>query len=102
MAALTREEVLEIALLARLHLDDDEVDRLQGELSSILEHMEALRAVVTDVEPMTHAVPMTLRLRDDAVEPSLAVDQAVGQAPDREGDLFQVPHIIKSGKGGER
>ena len=56
MAALTREEVLEIALLARLHLDDDEVDRLQGELSSILEHMEALRAIETNIEPMTHAV----------------------------------------------
>lgn len=98
MAALTREEVLEIALLARLHLDDDEVDRLQGELSSILEHMEALRAVVTEVEPMTHAVPMALRLRADEVEPSLPVGEAVGQAPDRDGDLFQVPHIIKSGK----
>jgi len=102
MAALTREEVLEIALLARLHLDDDEVDRLQGELSSILEHMEALRAVVTEVEPMTHAVPMALRLRADQVEPSLPVDEAVGQAPDRDGDLFQVPHIIKSGKASER
>ncbi len=98
MAALTREEVLEIALLARLHLDDDEVDRLQGELSSILEHMEALREVLTDVEPMTHAVPMALRLRADAVEPSLPVEEAVGQAPDRADDFFQVPHIIKSGK----
>ena len=98
MAALTREEVLEIALLARLHLDDDEVDRLQGELSSILEHMEALRSVVTEVEPMTHAVPMGLRLRDDTVEPSIPIDEAVGQAPDRDGDLFQVPHIIKSGR----
>jgi aspartyl-tRNA(Asn)/glutamyl-tRNA(Gln) amidotransferase subunit C len=99
MAALTREEVLEIALLARLHLDDDEVDRLQGELSSILEHMEALRAVETDVEPMTHAVPMSLRLRDDAVEPSLPAEEAVRQAPDRADDFFQVPHIIKSAGG---
>jgi aspartyl-tRNA(Asn)/glutamyl-tRNA(Gln) amidotransferase subunit C len=98
MAALTREEVLEIALLARLHLDDDEVDRLQGELSSILEHMEALRAIETNIEPMTHAVPMGLRLRQDAVEPSLPVDEAVGQAPDRADDLFQVPHIIKSSR----
>ncbi len=96
MAGLTREEVLEIALLARLHLEDDEVDRLQGELSSILEHMEALRAIDTEVEPMTHAVPMALRLRPDEVEPSLPVEEAVRQAPDRAGDLFQVPHIIKS------
>ena len=95
---MTPEEVLEIALLARLHLDDDEVERLRGELSSILQHMESLREVQTDVEPMTHAVPMALRLRSDEVEPSLPVDEAVRQAPDRDGDLFQVPHIIKSGR----
>jgi aspartyl-tRNA(Asn)/glutamyl-tRNA(Gln) amidotransferase subunit C len=94
---MKREEVLEIARLARLHLEPDEVERLRGELSSILEHMEALRAVATEVAPMTHAVPMALRLRDDQVEPSLPVEEAVGQAPDRAGDLFQVPHIIKSG-----
>ena len=99
MAALTRDEVLEIALLARLHLEEDEIDRLQGELSAILEHMERLRALDTEgVEPMTHAVPMALRLRADAVEPSLPVEDAVRQAPDRADDLFQVPHIIKSGK----
>jgi aspartyl-tRNA(Asn)/glutamyl-tRNA(Gln) amidotransferase subunit C len=98
MAALTREEVQEIALLARLHLEEDEVERLCGELSAILEHMEALRAIQTDVEPMTHAVPMALRLRADEVEPSLPVEEAVGQAPDRQDDLFQVPHIIKSNK----
>jgi aspartyl-tRNA(Asn)/glutamyl-tRNA(Gln) amidotransferase subunit C len=98
MAALTREDVQSIALLARLHLEEDEVDRLCGELSSILEHMEALRAIETDVEPMTHAVPMSLRLRADQVEPSLPVEEAVGQAPDRADDLFQVPHIIKSSK----
>lgn len=98
MATLSRDEVLAIALLARLHLEEDEVDRLQGELSSILEHMEALRAVATDIEPMTHAVPMALRLRADQIEPSLPVEEAVGQAPDRAGDLFQVPHIIKSSK----
>jgi len=98
MAALTREEVLDIALLARLHLEEDEVERLRVELSSILEHMEALRAIQTDVEPMTHAVPMALRLRADEVEPSLPAEEAVRQAPDREGDLFQVPHIIKSSK----
>lgn len=98
MAALTREEVLEIALLARLHLEEAEVERLRAELSSILEHMEALRAIQTEVEPMTHAVPMALRLRADQVEPSLPVEEAIRQAPDRAGDLFQVPHIIKSSK----
>ena len=92
---MTAEEILEIARLARLHLEPDEVERLRGELSVILEAMETLRAVTTDVAPMTHAVPMRLRLRADEVEPSLPVEEAVGQAPDRAGDLFQVPHIIR-------
>lgn len=97
MAALTRQDVLEIARLARLHLEPDEVERLRGELSAILESMEALRAVDTSgVEPMTHAVPMQLRLRADEVGPALSVDEAVGQAPDRAGVLFQVPHILKT------
>jgi aspartyl-tRNA(Asn)/glutamyl-tRNA(Gln) amidotransferase subunit C len=96
MAALTREEVLEIAMLSRLHLEPDEVERLRAELSAILEHMERLRALDTDgVEPMTHAVPMQLRLRPDQVESSLPAELAVGEAPDADGDLFRVPGIIK-------
>ena len=97
MAKLTRDDVLDIAGLARLHLEPDEVEKLRGELSAILEHMDELAALDTSgVEPMTHAVPMALRLRPDEVEPSLPAEEAVRQAPDRAGDLFQVPHIIKS------
>ena len=100
MAALTRQDVLDIAQLARLHLEPDEVERLRGELSAILEHMEALRAVdTTGIEPMTHAVPMQLRLRADEPGAPLPVEDAVGQAPDRAGDLFQVPHILKTAAG---
>ena len=96
MADLTREEVDAIAVLARLALTDDEAERLRGELGAILESMQALAELdTTGVEPMTHAVPMELRLRDDRVAPSLAVDDAVGQAPDRGDDFFQVPKIIE-------
>lgn len=100
MTALSREDVLEIARLARLHLEDHEVERLRGELSSILGHMETLAEVDTDgVEPMTHAVPMQLRLREDVPEPALSVEDALGQAPDRQDDLFQVPAILKRPDG---
>lgn len=99
---LTRDDVLAIARLARLHLEPDEVDRLRGELSAILVHMDALRDVDTSgVEPMTHAVPMRLRLRADEPTGALSVDEAVGQAPDRAGDLFQVPHILKTAAGSD-
>lgn len=101
MPTLNRQDVLEIALLARLELSDAEVDALVDDLSAVLAHMETLQQLDTEgVEPMTHAVPMTLRLRDDTVGPSLSVHDAIGQAPDRDDSSFRVPHIIKTASEG--
>jgi aspartyl-tRNA(Asn)/glutamyl-tRNA(Gln) amidotransferase subunit C len=95
MPALTRKEVEEIARLARLALEPEELDRMQHELGAILEHFATLAAVeTTDVPPMTHAVPMDLRLRPDAAEPSLPVEAALAGAPRRDGDLIVVPSSI--------
>jgi len=95
MDALTRKDVDEIARLARLALRDDEAERLRAELTAILTHMDALAAVdTTGVEPMTHAVPMTLRLRADVPAPSLDQDQALAGAPDVADGFFVVPAII--------
>jgi len=93
--ALERKEVEEIALLARLHLEPDELARMQSELGAILEHFGALAQVDTaDVAPMTHAVPNDMQLRADEPQPSLSASEALGGAPKREGDLFVVPAII--------
>jgi aspartyl-tRNA(Asn)/glutamyl-tRNA(Gln) amidotransferase subunit C len=98
MPTLTRKEVEEIALLARLHLESDEIQRMQGELGAILDHFTALATVDTEGVPaMTHAVPMDLRLRPDEPGPSLSVTDALRGAPAREGDLFVVPAIIPGG-----
>ncbi len=95
MPKLTRKEVEDIALLARLHLEPDEIDRMQTELGAILEHFRTIAVVNTEgVAPMTHAVPMDMALRPDEPAPSLPVQAAVGGAPKREGDLFVVPAII--------
>ena len=95
--SITREEVEELALLARLRLGDDEVDRLRGELSAILGYVEQLRELdTTGVEPMTHAVPISCPLREDAVAPSLTVEEALGDAPQRVDDAFAVPRIIEA------
>ena len=100
MPALTRKEVEEIALLARLHLAPEELERMQGELGAILEHFEALAAVdTTGVPPMTHAVPMDLRLRLDVVEPSLPPEVALAGVPRRDDDLIVVPSSIAPGRG---
>jgi aspartyl-tRNA(Asn)/glutamyl-tRNA(Gln) amidotransferase subunit C len=106
MPALTRKEVEDIALLARLHLESDELERMQGELAAILDHFQTIAAVdTTDVPAMTHAVPMDLRLRADAPEPSLPAEAALAGAPRRSGDLIVVPSSIalpgKSGTGTE-
>ena len=95
---LTREEVAEIAQLARLALTDVELDALRGELVTILDHVAALGEVdTTGIEPMTHAVPTVLRLRDDRVEPSLPVEVALADAPATRDGSFEVPAIIKAG-----
>ena len=81
MPTLSRKEVEEIALLARVHLESAELEAMQAELGAILEYFGALAAVdTTDVPPMTHAVPMDLRLRTDVTAPSLPADEAVDVA----------------------
>lgn len=95
MPELTRKEVEEIALLARLFLEPDELDRMQRELGAILEHFQAISAVDTGGVPaMTHAVPMDLRMRVDVPEPSLPAEVALAAAPRREGELIAVPSSI--------
>lgn len=95
MANLERKEVDEIALLARLGLDETERAAMQEELGAILEHFAVLASVDTaDIAPMTHAVPMDLPLRDDDVVRSLTADEALRGAPKRDGDFIVVPAIL--------
>ncbi|CAN5723590.1 hypothetical protein BH11MYX1_BH11MYX1_24460 [soil metagenome] len=98
MPTLTRQEVDEIAMLARLHLEPEEATRMQDELGKILDHFLALATIDTDGVPaMTHAVPMDLRLRADEPAASLPASDALRAAPAREGDTFLVPAIISGG-----
>jgi len=95
--ALTRDEVAEIAQLARLAMSEGELESLRGELAAILDHVAALREVdTTGVEPMTHAVPTTLRLRPDVAEASLPQEVALRDAPVERDGCFEVPAIIKA------
>jgi aspartyl-tRNA(Asn)/glutamyl-tRNA(Gln) amidotransferase subunit C len=95
MPTLDKQEVREIASLARVHLDEAEIEALQSELGAILEHFTALAAVDThDVAPMTHAIPTDLRLRADEPAPSLTAEDAVRGAPVKKDGVFVVPAII--------
>lgn len=96
---ITPEEVRETALLARLKLSDEEVGRLTRELDAILGYMQELAGLdVEGVEPTTHAVPLDCPLRADELGPHLEVEQALADAPRREGPLFEVPKIIEVGE----
>ncbi|MFB3880559.1 MAG: Asp-tRNA(Asn)/Glu-tRNA(Gln) amidotransferase subunit GatC [Armatimonadota bacterium] len=92
---LTPEEVDHVALLARLKLAPAERERFTTQLNSILEHFEQLRQIDTaGVPPMSHAVPMSNVLREGEPAPSLTAEEALSNAPDREGDCFRVPRVV--------
>ena len=95
MSRITADEVRELALLARLRLSEQEVAAMTDNLGAILEYVDALRALDTSaVEPMTHAVPFDCPTRADEVKPSLSPDEALANAPRRDGEFFQVPRIV--------
>jgi aspartyl-tRNA(Asn)/glutamyl-tRNA(Gln) amidotransferase subunit C len=89
-------DVQHVARLARLALDGDELARMREQLSAILQYIAKLEELdVSDVPPTSHAVPLVNVMRDDEVQPCLDRDEALGNAPDRAGDLFRVPRIIE-------
>ena len=94
--AISREQVKQVAELARLGLGDDEVDRFQQQLSQILGHMQALDAVDTSaIPPTAQVIPVSSVMRDDAVRPSLPVEEVLRNAPRREGNFFRVPPVLE-------
>jgi aspartyl-tRNA(Asn)/glutamyl-tRNA(Gln) amidotransferase subunit C len=93
--AISPEQVRHVAKLARLALDEPQLDRFAGQLESILEYVAHIGAVdVADVEPMAHAVPLANVLRDDVVGPSLPTDKVLQNAPESDGPFFKVPKVI--------
>jgi aspartyl-tRNA(Asn)/glutamyl-tRNA(Gln) amidotransferase subunit C len=95
---MNREEVVKVALLARLKLTDDELDRFTSQLGQVLQYVDILNEVETeDVEPMAHAVELFNVFRDDEVRESLARDEALSNAPETDGQCFLVPPILDGG-----
>ena len=98
MATLTRADVEHVAHLARLGLTDDELTRLVGQLNHILDQYAILARLDTEsIPPTAQVIELENILRADVPWPSLAVEEALANAPARAGDLIVVPAII----GGE-
>jgi aspartyl-tRNA(Asn)/glutamyl-tRNA(Gln) amidotransferase subunit C len=93
---LSREQVRWVAHLSRLELSDTELDVMTRQLRNILEYVNQLQQVSTEgVEPMAHPLPIVNVFRPDESEPSLSVDQALANAPARQGDYYRVPAVLE-------
>jgi aspartyl-tRNA(Asn)/glutamyl-tRNA(Gln) amidotransferase subunit C len=89
-------DVKYVAHLARLALTPDEEKKLGAQLGNILGYIEKLNELdVADVEPTAHAVPMVNVTRADEVQPSLAHEEALRNAPAQANGLFMVPKIVE-------
>ena len=90
---IDREQVLHVARLARLRLSEEEVERFQRELSTILDHIETINEIegIEEVEPTSHVVEVENVLRADEPRPSWPRERVLEQAPDVAEGGFRVP-----------
>jgi aspartyl-tRNA(Asn)/glutamyl-tRNA(Gln) amidotransferase subunit C len=89
---IDRDRVLHVARLARLELSDEDLDRMSGELSTILEHVERMNELdLEGVEPTSHVVDLENVLRPDEPRPSWPRERVLEAAPDPAEGAFRVP-----------
>jgi aspartyl-tRNA(Asn)/glutamyl-tRNA(Gln) amidotransferase subunit C len=90
--AISKDEVLHVARLARLELTDEEVGRFTDQLSAILEAVAKVSELdLSDVEPTAHPLDVVNAWAEDEPRVSISVDEALANAPDRHGGFFKVP-----------
>jgi aspartyl-tRNA(Asn)/glutamyl-tRNA(Gln) amidotransferase subunit C len=91
-------DIEHVAKLARLRLSEEETVRLRAQLAQILEHAARVGEVAAaEVPPTASPIPRANVYRDDVPEPSLPADEALRNAPERDGDRFRVPRIAETG-----
>lgn len=94
-APISRDEVAQIASLARLALTEDELDRYADQLAGILASVARVAEVAADdIPPMSHALPLTNVMRADETRPGLTQAEALSAAPAAEQGRFRVPRIL--------
>lgn len=93
---ITRKDVETVALLSRLELDENNVEKLTGQMNAILDYVGVLSKVNTEgVEPTAHVLPLKNVMRADEAKPSLARELALANAPEQEDGYFKVPKIME-------
>ena len=99
MAAITRADVEHVADLARLHLTDEELDRMQTQRTRILEAIETLRDVDTShVGPTASVIQIENVMRDDVARPGISRDAVLANAPLRDDPFLRVPTVLEEGR----
>src|SRR5688572_2129234 len=92
---ITSADVAYVAKLARLELDDDELELFTEQLGAVLDHARDVEALDTEgVPPTAHPLPLANVLRDDVVHESVDRDEVLAQAPDVEDHRFKVPPVL--------
>lgn len=93
--ALSHQEVLHVAQLARLRLDPEELERMRLQLSAILDYMAMLQEVdVSDVPPTAQVTELATVMRPDEVTEGLSREAALANAPDQRDGMFRVRAVF--------
>jgi aspartyl-tRNA(Asn)/glutamyl-tRNA(Gln) amidotransferase subunit C len=94
--AITREEVQHVAMLFRMSLSEEEIARLQQQLSQILDYFQVLQQIDTEgVPPTSHTVSLENVMRDDEPRPSYPTEDILANAPKSEADFFRVRAVLE-------
>lgn len=92
---ITKEQILHVAHLARLELDEAAVEKFSGQIGTVLEYVDQLQKVETEgVKPTSHAISMTNAFREDRERAHLETDKALANAPEKEDGSFVVPKVV--------
>ncbi len=92
---ISKAEVVHVADLARLELDDAAIDRFAGQIDTVLAYVDMLKEADTQgVSPTSHAISLSNAFREDAMKKSLDREAALANAPERDDENFVVPRVI--------
>ena len=93
---ITKEEILHVAKLARLNLSEEETEKLQSDMESIIEFANTLNELDTEgVVPTAHARPMSNAFREDVIKESYDREEMLKNAPESEDGGFAVPKVVE-------
>lgn len=92
---ITKDEVLYVADLARLDLDEAAIEKFAGQIDTIFDYVDKLNEVDTEgIRPTTHAISLTNAFREDEPQEHLEREKALANAPEEEGGNFIVPRVV--------